>query len=44
MGAATANWNAPKHRFVWGHRRRHQRHQRPRRPYRFGFVVKTLWM
>jgi hypothetical protein len=37
--AATAYWNAHKHPFVWGHRRRHQ----PLRvSQKFSFQVKTL--
>ncbi len=37
--AATAYWNAHKHPFVWGRRRRHQP---PRVSQKFSFQVKTL--
>jgi transposase len=37
--AATAYWNAHKHSFVWGRRRRHQP---PRRSQKFSFQVKTI--
>jgi DDE superfamily endonuclease len=37
--AATAYWNAHKHPFVWGRRRRHQP---PRCSQKFSFKVKVL--
>jgi hypothetical protein len=37
--AATAYWNAHKHPFVWGRRRRHQP---PRCPQKFSFQVKVM--
>jgi hypothetical protein len=37
--AATAYWNAHKHPFVWGRRRRHQP---PRCSQKFSFQVKTI--